>query len=54
MPKVPKINEPEPPKRDTMIVCTRGGKPLTGYDQEQLDAFIKHVKDRKAKRRSNT
>jgi hypothetical protein len=50
MPKVPEISKPKPPKRDTVIVCTRGGKPLTESDQKALDDFIAYVKSKKTRK----
>lgn len=50
MPLVPKINKPEPPRpANTMIVCTRGGKPLTETDRQALQDFIEYRKARALK-----
>ena len=52
MPTVPELPESitkQLKPTDTMIVCTRGGKPLPASDFKELEKFIKHIKDRKAK-----
>jgi hypothetical protein len=50
MPKVPEMNKPMPPRRDTLIVCS-GGKPLTESDKQALEQFIEHRKEQAAKRK---